>query len=86
MSDQVNNPKHYQLEGLPCESIDVVRAVLGRDGFMAFCRGNQLKYLIRANKKNGVEDLKKARVYLDWEIGEAESLSAGKASVDCGWR
>lgn len=86
MSDQVNNPKHYQLEGLPCESIDVVRAVLGRDGFMAFCRGNQLKYLIRANKKNGVEDLKKARVYLDWEIGEAESLSAGKASADCGWR
>lgn len=66
--DNVNKPKHYQLDGLPCESIDVIRAVLGKDGFRKFCRGNTLKYLIRADKKNGLEDLMKAQVYLGWEI------------------
>lgn len=66
--DNINSPRHYMLEGLPCESIDVVRAVLGQEGFRFFCRGNALKYLIRADRKNGVEDLKKAQVYLGWEI------------------
>ena len=43
-----------------------------RDGFSAFCHGNVLKYLIRARKKNGVEDLKKAKVYLEWMIENLE--------------
>lgn len=30
--------------------------------------GNVIKYVIRADNKGGIEDLKKARVYLDWEI------------------
>ena len=67
-TDPVKSPKHYKLEGLNLESIDVIKAVLGADGFKKFCRGNALKYLIRADKKNGTEDLKKARVYLNWEI------------------
>lgn len=68
VDDSVHHPKHYQLEGLDCESIDVIRAVLGAEGFRAFCRGNALKYLIRADKKGGEEDLEKALVYLKWEI------------------
>lgn len=35
---------------------------------MDFYEGNALKYLIRYKKKNGLEDLKKARVYLDYMI------------------
>lgn len=66
--DPIDHPRHYQLSGLDIESIDVIRAILGEQGFMAFCRGNALKYLIRANNKNGVEDLKKAAKYLSWEI------------------
>lgn len=66
--DAVHHPKHYQLEGLDCESIDVIRAVLGADGFRAFCRGNVLKYMMRADKKGGEEDLEKALVYLKWEL------------------
>jgi len=66
--DSVNEPKHYKLDGLDIESIDVIRAVLGEGGFKAFCRGNALKYLIRADNKGGLEDLEKARVYLSWEI------------------
>ena len=67
-TDRVESPRHYKLDGLNLESIDVIKAVLGADGFKKFCRGNTLKYLIRADKKNGSEDLKKARVYLNWEI------------------
>lgn len=64
--DDIKQPKHYKLDGLNVESIDVVKAVLGKDGFKSFCIGNCLKYLIRAEKKNGEEDYKKCRVYLDW--------------------
>lgn len=66
--ERVDKPSHYMLDGLNVESIDVIRAVLGIDGFKNHCRGCALKYLLRANKKNGLEDLKKARVYLNWEI------------------
>lgn len=63
--DNVNNPKHYQIEGLNIESIDIIKAIL-KDNFNDFCLGNVLKYLIRAEKKNGIEDYKKARKYLSW--------------------
>lgn len=73
--DAVNEPKHYKLDGLDIESIDVIKAVLKDEGFKAFCRGNTLKYLIRADNKGGVEDLEKARVYLNWEIGMEDRIA-----------
>lgn len=39
---------------------------------MDFLEGNVVKYLARYRFKNGVEDLKKARVYLDWLIEREE--------------
>lgn len=74
-NDSVNEPQHYKLDGLGIESIDVIKAVLREDGFKAFCRGNALKYLIRADRKGGVEDLEKARVYLNWEIGMEDRIA-----------
>lgn len=72
MTDMVKDPSHYKLEGLePYQSIDVIKSVL-KTQFKAFCIGNALKYLIRAEKKNGLEDYKKAKVYLDWIIEEME--------------
>lgn len=76
MTDNVNHPKHYELE-LPehAEAKDVIRAVLGKEKYMGWCRGSSLKYLIRAGKKDiadGLEDLKKAKVFLEWEINEWE--------------
>lgn len=68
MRDNVKHPAHYDLPGLPVESIDVVQAVLGPEGFRKFCRGCALKYLIRADKKGGAEDLQKAMVYINWEL------------------
>ena len=75
MSDNVNSPKHYQLSGLNIEAIDVIKAVLGDDKFEGYCRGNVIKYILRADAKNRVEDLKKAKVYLDWEIESKEKIN-----------
>ena len=66
--DKIKSPNHYRLEGLNCETIDVVKARLGKEGFKAFCIGNVIKYILRAEKKNGLEDYKKSRQYLDWII------------------
>lgn len=74
MSDNVNAPSHYTLEGLDVEAIDVIRSVLGEERFKGYCRGNALKYIIRADRKNGVEDLRKAIKYLTWECeGETQT-------------
>lgn len=72
MSDNVNSPSHYQMAGLSIEVIDVIRSVLGDEKFEGYCRGNVIKYILRADKKNEIEDLKKARVYLNWEIESKE--------------
>ena len=65
--NNVNNPNHYKL-GCGVESIEIIKRVLGLKGFVAFCLGNILKYLIRAEKKNRLEDYKKAAKYLEWVI------------------
>lgn len=65
--DKINSPKHYKLPGLNIESIDIIRALLGKY-FKWFCLGNIVKYILRTEKKNGLEDYKKARKYLDWLI------------------
>ena len=64
--DKVNSPKHYKLRGLDIEVIDVIRGALTEDEFRGFCKGNVLKYTIREGHKNGDEDLKKAKKYLDF--------------------
>lgn len=61
--DLVNHPSHYETGKFEC--IDVMEEALGRDVVKGFCIGNAFKYLYRAKRKNGLEDLKKARWYLD---------------------
>lgn len=63
--DAVNHPEHYQSEsGIEC--IDAIRASLGLDGFVAYCRGNAIKYSWRSGKKSEhAEDLRKAAWYLE---------------------
>lgn len=70
MGDSVNHPNHYQTEG-GLEVIDIIKSVLG-DGFEPYCVGNVLKYISRYKKKNGLEDLKKARVYINYVIDYLE--------------
>lgn len=66
VSDNVDSPNHYKLRGLDIEAIDVIRGVLTEDEFRGFCKGNVLKYTIREGHKNGDEDLKKAKKYLEF--------------------
>lgn len=71
-NDNVNHPQHYKAaNGL--EAIDVIEAFTADlSGFEATHTGNALKYLLRWKHKNGLEDLKKARWYLDRLIGKIE--------------
>ena len=78
MSDNINNPKHYKLNDLNIEAIDVIRSILGKEKFEGYCRGNVIKYILRADSKNGVEDLKKAQVYLKWEVESKENNNGSK--------
>ena len=68
-ADKVNHPSHYAGN---IEVIDYIRDKLTPQGFTEYCCGNVLKYVSRWRKKDGVQDLKKARVYLDWMIESAE--------------
>ena len=69
-NDNVNSPKHYELNGLNVEVIDVIKATV--KDFDSFCHGNFIKYVLRANKKNGTEDLKKAKKYIEIMIGDED--------------
>jgi hypothetical protein len=62
----VHHPKHYTEGGI--EAIDYIRAKLGPEAFRAYCLGNVLKYVSRWDRKNGEEDLEKAKVYLEWAL------------------
>lgn len=72
-SEMVNRPAHYGGEDNPYEVIKVIEA-WKLDG--SFCLGNAVKYIARAGKKpdvRAVEDLKKARWYLDRQISAWEN-------------
>lgn len=60
MTDNVNHPSHYVgRNGL--EAVDVLKEFLTPEEFMGWCKGNALKYLLRAGRKNDVrEDVAKA--------------------------
>lgn len=70
-SDNIN-PQHYKSSsGL--ETIEVIDAFTeGLNGSEAVCTANILKYVCRWKKKNGVEDLKKARWYINHLISILE--------------
>ena len=62
--DMVNHPPHYKKGGM--EAIDVIEAGIGDQGFVGYLLGNIMKYLLRfPHKGKPIEDLKKARWYLD---------------------
>lgn len=66
--DPVNHPKHYTEHPSGIECIQITR-------HMGFNLGNAMKYVWRADLKNGVEDLKKAVWYLQDEIAKREATA-----------
>ena len=68
MNDLVNHPPHYGGEDSPYETIKVIEVWK-----LGFHLGNAVKYISRAGRKGGpLEDLRKARWYLDREIARLE--------------
>jgi hypothetical protein len=68
MAEAVNHPAHYGGEDNTYEAIKVIEA-----WELDFCLGNTVKYISRAGKKDKfreIEDLQKARWYLDRRIGQ----------------
>jgi len=71
MADTVNHPKHYNSHPSGVECITVVE-------HMTFNIGNAIKYLWRADHKNGIEDLKKAAWYVQREIERVTASHSGQ--------
>lgn len=71
MSDAVNKPAHYNQGSIEC--IDAMQVVLTPEEFRGHLKGNVFKYLWREKKKNGIEDLRKAKWYLDRLIKSFEA-------------
>ena len=70
--DMVNHPVHYTQGGIEC--IDALKAAtVSKTGIEAVCTANAIKYLWRYEEKNGIEDVKKARWYIDRLIKELEN-------------
>ena len=69
--DVINRPSHYTAGKVEC--IDALEsATVNLTGIEAVCTANAIKYLWRWKQKNGVEDLKKARWYLDRMINASK--------------
>ena len=72
--DVVNHPSHYTSGGI--ETIDYMEAKATLEEFLGHCRLTALKYLSRAGKKDDMlQDMKKARWYLDRWIATAEKAT-----------
>ncbi|SHI43785.1 DUF3310 domain-containing protein [Parasporobacterium paucivorans] len=69
------NPSHYRQGKVEC--IDALEsATVGKVGIRAVCVANVIKYLWRYEDKNGLEDIKKAKWYLDKLIETEETNNA----------
>lgn len=62
----VNHPNHYKTGKIEC--IDVMLETQGVEAVINFCILNAFKYLYRHRNKNGIEDIQKAKWYLDKAI------------------
>ena len=68
--DMVNQPKHYMfnIDGHDVQAVDILKGTLTPEEFRGWLKGSYLTYVLRADRKNGLEDLKKANTFLNWQI------------------
>ena len=63
------NPRvHYNVPGRKNQPIELMRMGLTDAEFDGYCVGNVMKYILRYKYKNGLNDLHKAREYIDFLI------------------
>lgn len=67
MDQMVERPPHYTAGKIECiEAIE--SATVGLTGLEAYSTGNVIKYMWRWKQKGGIQDLKKAKQYIDYLI------------------
>jgi len=71
-NDVIDHPRHYA--DTKIETIKFIEDKLSSEGYEGYLVGNIMKYISRYKKKNGVEDLKKAKWYLKRLIKQQENL------------
>lgn len=64
INDVVNSPSHYK-QG-ERETIENIRDTMSSEGYQGYCVGNIVKYLSRYKFKNGLEDVRKAKKYIEF--------------------
>lgn len=69
--DEIHHPAHYEKDGM--QVIEVLRAFLTEEQYIGYCRGNQLKYLLRMfDKDTPTKNVGKSNWYgerLERELG-----------------
>tara|TARA_R100000231_G_scaffold117024_1_gene87263 strand:+ start:1083 stop:1295 length:213 start_codon:yes stop_codon:yes gene_type:complete len=70
MIDNIN-PEHYKDSDIEC--IDAIESSMSKEAYRGYLKGSIIKYIWRYEKKNGVEDLKKARWFLTKLIHQNEN-------------
>ena len=72
--NKIEAPNLFDIQGLDQPSMEALKIFMEHNNldFKSFYYGNVFKYLIRFNKENNIDDLIKAKVYLDLMIKELE--------------
>jgi len=79
--DPVNHPSHYQgSNGI--ETIECIEAAMSKEAFKGYIQGNVIKYVMRYERKNGIEDLYKAQWYLNRLIDIVETMEGNGECKD----
>ena len=79
VASMVNHPEHYNKNGYEC--IDIMLATQGLEATLGFCICNAFKYIYRHNSKNGIEDIKKAKWYIDKYLDLKENYQDEKQDI-----
>jgi hypothetical protein len=73
IEDIINKPNHYHQGGI--DIYEIMQAKMSPEEYKGFCKGNVLKYLLRADLKGKpIEDLKKLRFNTDRAIEAYEGI------------
>lgn len=81
----MNEPDYYNHDGLsPIQAFK--KGMISRHEYIGFCKGNIIKYVVRAGKKDdAVEDLEKAKNYIDFllELHQMDDVDQDKIGLNC---
>jgi hypothetical protein len=81
MTDRVNHPLHYTQGKVEC--IDALQSLTtGLEGYEGYLVASSVKYLWRWKSKNGLEDLKKAKWFLERLVAHVEDEAWKKRITD----